>query len=121
MKRELVDYDTDSHEADIKFSVENNSIIVYCPYLAKPKLKCEYGLTAFLPSNITRTCNKRSIIKNNDGYYSYAITAKLIERAGNNCKVSVKGLIIGIDDVPNDMEIGENVVFDTIRIDYNPL
>lgn len=66
----------------------------------------EYELTAFLPGNIMRTCNEKSKIENNDGYYSYTVTAKLIEKTDNGCKVSVKGLIIGIDYIPSNIEIG---------------
>lgn len=118
MKCELIDYDMNSNEASIKFSEENNSIIVYCPYLENAKLKNEYELTAFLPDNIMRTNNEESIIKADNGYYSYSITAKLIERTNNKCKVNVKGLIISIESVPNDIEIGENITFNAIRIDY---
>lgn len=121
MKRELIEYDINSNEASIKFSDGNDSIIVYCPYLDPPELKNEYDLIAFLPDNIMRTHDRESISKNNNGYYSYTITAKLIERTHNKCKVSVKGMVINIDDVPSDIETGENITFDIIRIDYSPL
>ncbi|MGN1372576.1 MAG: hypothetical protein ACI4VK_00855 [Candidatus Coproplasma sp.] len=118
MKCKIIDYDANSNEASIEFSEDNISIIVYCPYLENPKLNNGYELTVFLPDNIMRTCNEQSIIKTDNGYYSYSITAKLIERINNICKVNVKGLIIRLEDVPNDIEIGENLTFNAIRIDY---
>ena len=121
MRHELIDYDMESKEASIEFSKEDNAIITYCPYLENPKLKNEYELTAFLPNNITSSSDEESIIKDSSGYYSYRITAKLVERINNFCKVNVKGLIISIDNVPNDIKIGENIQFSAIRIDYNQL
>ncbi|MGN0812726.1 MAG: hypothetical protein ACI4MQ_04360 [Candidatus Coproplasma sp.] len=121
MKCKIIDYDSNSNEASLEFSGENISLIVYCPHLENPNLNNDYELTAFLPDNIMRTCNEQSIIKNDNGYYSYNITAKLIERTKSFCKVNVKGLIIRLENVPNDIETGENVTFNAGRIDYTQL
>lgn len=109
MKCKIIDYDANSDEASIEFSEDNISIFVYCPYLENPRLNNKYELTAFLPDNIMRTCNELSIIKTDNGFYSYCITAKLIERINNICKVDVKGLIIRLENVPNDIETLDNV------------
>lgn len=109
----ILSYDADSFEADLEIILLNEQkLLVYCSDF-KNKKDVDISLNAFLPKNIMLSDLEEKITKTKNGYYSYNIIGKRIKV---NC-IECLGAFIQIDDIPNDIKIGENVSFDVIRID----
>ena len=51
MNISIVNYDKESHEADIKFENDNHSLLTYCPFLKEKRLPSIVTIEAFLPYN----------------------------------------------------------------------
>ena len=116
MNISIVNYDKESHEADIKFENDNHSLLTYCPFLKEKRLPSIVTIEAFLPYNHKKTIERECIIKNND-FYSYNLIGKIVSIKSNLAIVSVFGIEIKVDDVPSDINVDDNLSFEVKRLD----
>ena len=118
IKKQIINYDIDSNEADIVLEQNNNKLLVYAPMFNK-NLDCEnFDLIAFLPTNIVISSELPSIQKTDDSYYSQKLIGVLAEKTKDLCKVNVLGFNIFLENVPKDIKINDVIEFDCLRIDY---
>ncbi len=109
-----MNYDKESHEADIKFENDNHSLLTYCPFLKEKRLSSIVTIEAFLPYNHKKTIECECIIKNDN---LYILIGKIVSIKSNLAIVSVFGIEIKVDDVPFDIKVGDNLSFEVKRLD----
>ena len=73
-------------------------------------------LKHFCPITTKKTIECECIIKNND-FYSYNLIGKIVSIKSNLAIVSVFGIEIKVDDVPSDINVGDNLSFEVKRLD----
>jgi hypothetical protein len=116
MNISIINYDIESREADIKFENQNQQFVAYCPFLKNEKALKNPIIEAFLPINQRKIDESENIIKG-DSFYAYKLIGKVISIKDNNAVVSVFGIEIIVDDIPQDIKVGDNLYFETKRLD----
>ena len=114
----IVHIDRDALEADVVVSDGVFDLLCYAqPFEAADAESLELSLTAFLSQNLMRATEQTDcVLKTQDGYYSYRLQGRIVDRQDQ--LLAVGNLVIEIDgEIPGDIGEGESVAVDVMRVD----
>ena len=118
MQLQVIEYlDSESVEAIIQLTDGEISILAYSYPFHSPEIQNSVRLFSFFTQNIVREQEFIEPVKTNLGFFSYRLTAKVVNRS--ECLVQINNINIILDTkIPGEIQNGEYISFDVSRLDY---
>lgn len=114
----VLEYDSESTEATVQISDEEISVIAYCHPFEFAIVSSEITLDALFVENIYQVNQFCLPQKAEDGYYSYHITAEVLDRYTSRVKLG--SILLSLDaPLPKDIPNGAFIEFDVGRLDLS--
>ena len=112
----VVEYDDESREATVQITDGEISVSAYCHPFEFALLSSEIALYALFTENIYQVDQFCLPQKSEDGYYSYHITAEVLDRYTS--RVMLGNILLSLDTpLPKDIPNRAFIEFDVGRID----